>query len=268
MPARNHSAPTRIAEFRFYEELNDFLPATQRKQAFLHTFTGTPSVKDTIEAIGVPHTEVDLVLVNGVSVGFERRLFGGERIAVYPMFERFDISSLIRLRARPLRRTRFILDVHLGKLARYLRLLGFDTLYRNDYHDATLVVLSVNDRRILLTRDIGLLKNGALTHGYWLRATRPRAQLDEVMRVFDLGRGIAPFTRCLECNGELRRVGRETVQGRVPPRIYACFSDFVECVECGKLYWEGSHYARMRSMVDGLRSEAIDKPEAHSKDRG
>jgi len=258
MPSRNHSAPERVAEFRFYEELNDFLPATQRKQAFFHAFTGTPSVKDTIEAIGVPHTAVDLVLVDGVSVGFDRRLSGGERIAVYPVFERFDISSLIRLRARPLRRTRFVLDVHLGKLARYLRLLGFDTLYRNDYDDATVVSLSVNDQRIVLSRDIGLLKNGALTHGYWLRATRPRAQLEEVVRVLDLGRMIAPFTRCLECNGELREVKRETVPSRVPPRVFASFLDFVECPECGKVYWEGSHYDHMRGMVEGLRIEAVD----------
>ncbi len=116
------------ATFRFYEELNDFLSPDRRKIAFDYAFNGTPSVKDSIEAIGVPHPEVDLILVNDVSVGFDHLLNGGERVAVYPMFERVDISSLTRLRPNPLREPRFVLDVHLGKLARYLRLLGFDRL--------------------------------------------------------------------------------------------------------------------------------------------
>ena len=121
-----------VCEFRFYEELNDYLRPEQRKRSITREIAGTPSVKDAIEALGVPHTEIDLILVDGRSVRFDRRLRGGERVAVYPEFERFDITPIHRLRPRPLRNPRFVADVHLGTLARYLRLLGFDTLYGNE----------------------------------------------------------------------------------------------------------------------------------------
>ena len=104
----------RDAEFRFYEELNDFLPPEKRKRSFAYMFEGTPSIKDAIEAVGVPHTEIDIILVDGRSVGFDHRLRGGERVAVYPMFEAIDVSPLVRLRPQPLRITRFVVDVHLG----------------------------------------------------------------------------------------------------------------------------------------------------------
>src|SRR5947199_2006143 len=179
MSAAQHLPVHAEAEFRFYEELNDFLPPALRKRAFAYAFQGTPAVKDAIEAIGVPHTEVDVVLVDGESVDFGRRLTGGERVAVYPVFERFDVAPVLRLRARPLRRTRFVLDVHLGKLARNLRLFGFDALYRTDYDDATIIRLSLDELRIILTRDRGVLKHTAVTHGYWVRSTVPRQQLGE-----------------------------------------------------------------------------------------
>ena len=164
----------RRVTFRFYEELNDFLPPDRRKIAFDYTFNGTPSVKDCIEAIGVPHPEVDLIIVDDVSVGFDHLLNGGERVAVYPMFERVDITPLTKLRPNPLREPRFVLDVHLGKLARYLRLLGFDTIYDRDYVDATIAAISRRERRVLLTRDKGLLKRKEVTRGYWLRNIQPR----------------------------------------------------------------------------------------------
>ena len=244
--------PQAEAEFRFYEELNDFLAPSLHKRAFAYRFNGTPSVKDAIEAIGVPHTEVDLVLVDGESVDFTRRLTGGERVAVYPVFERLDISPLTRLRARPLRQTRFVLDVHLGKLARYLRLLGFDTRYRNDYDAAAIIGLARAESRIILTRDRGLLKHGAVTHGYWVRASAPRQQLAEIVRVFDLGGSARPFTRCIRCNGELQRVPGSTVAERLPPRVRAHFEEFAQCRECAAVYWPGSHYDRLRKLVDEL----------------
>src|SRR5438477_6760632 len=219
------AAPS-VAQFRFYEELNDFLAPALRKCEFPYAFTGTPSVKDAIEAIGVPHTEVDLVLVDGESVDFTRRLTGSERVAVYPVFERLDIAPVTRLRARPLRRSRFVLDVHLGKLARYLRLLGFDALYRTDYDDATIIRLSLDEHRIILTRDRGVLKHTAVTHGYWVRSTVPRQQLGEVVRVFDLGADTRPFTRCMLCNGELQPVEKNVVADRLPLRVRMNFADF------------------------------------------
>src|SRR5688572_2235611 len=148
----------RTCEFRFYEELNDFLPRERRKRSFEHAFDGTPSVKDRIESLGVPHTEVDLILVDGEPVDFAHRLRGGERVAVYPMFERFDVAGLTRVRAEPLRDPKFVLDVHLGRLAAFLRVLGFDCVYFNDLHDDEIVRIARAERRIVLTRDIGLLK--------------------------------------------------------------------------------------------------------------
>ena len=164
-------------EFRFYEELNDYLPPEQRKRTITREITGTPSVKDAIESLGVPHTEIDLILVDGRSVRFDRRLRGGERVAVYPEFERFDITPIHRLRPKPLREPRFVADVHLGTLARYLRLLGFDTRYGNDLADAELAALTSRETRILLTRDVGLLKRKAVVRGQWLRSRDPERQV-------------------------------------------------------------------------------------------
>lgn len=243
------------AEFRFYEELNDFLPPARRKVAFSYAFEGTPSVKDAIEAIGVPHTEVDLVLVDGESVDFTRQLTGGERVAVYPMFERLDIGPVTRLRALPLRQMRFVLDVHLGKLSRWLRLLGFDALYRNDYDDTAIVRLSLAESRIILTRDRGLLKHTAVTRGYWVRTTAPRQQLAEIVSVFDLRRGMRPFTRCLLCNGKLLQVAKDAIIEHLPPRVRAHGEGFAQCQVCAKVYWAGTHYERLRRLVDELESE-------------
>jgi uncharacterized protein with PIN domain len=242
------------AEFRFYAELNDFLAPALRKRAFVYAFNGTPSVKDAIEAIGVPHTEVDLILVDGESVDFARRLAGGERVAVYPIFERLDISPVARLRAQPPRPTRFVLDVHLGRLARYLRLLGFDTLYRNDYDDDAIIAIARDESRVILTRDRGLLKHGAVKHGYWVRATAPRQQLAEVVRVFDLRGSARPFTRCIRCNGELQRIPKSAVAERLPPRVRGHFEEFAQCPKCAAVYWPGSHFDKMRKIVDELDS--------------
>jgi len=247
------------AEFRFYEELNDFLPDHLRRRSFSYRFRGTPSVKDAIEAIGVPHTEVDLVLVDGRSVDFAHRLAGGERVAVYPVFERLDIAPLTRLRPQPLRVTRFVLDVHLGKLARYLRLAGFDTAYRTHCDDRELIRLSLEEGRILLSRDVGLLKHGSVTHGHWLRATDPRLQLREVIAVFDLRDSLRAFTRCMVCNGELRRVDKAEVMDRLPPRVRVAFAEFAQCAGCGRVYWPGSHYDRMRKLLEDVREDAADE---------
>ena len=168
-----HTMPSHTATFRFYEELNDFLPPRRRKRAFDYTFRGTPSAKDAIEAIGVPHVEVDLILVNGVSVDFGHRLANADRVAVYPVFERLDITPLVRLRERPLRNPRFVADVHLGKLVRRLRILGFDCLYRNDYSDEQIARLSANQARTVLTCDVGLLKRREVVRGRWVRARQP-----------------------------------------------------------------------------------------------
>lgn len=240
-----HERPARSAEFRFYEELNDFLPAARRKVSFVQTFYGTPAVRDVIQAMGVPHTAIDLVLVNGRSVDFGHRLRGGERVAVYPVFERLDITPLVRLRPAPLRRPRFAVDVHLGKLARDLRLLGFDTAYRSDWDDADIIDCALAEGRVILTRDVGVLKHSRVTHGYWVRGARPAAQLPEVLRALQLAPGAKPFTRCLACNGLIEPAGKDALAGRVDQRILARHSRFWQCRECAKVYWRGSHFRQM-----------------------
>lgn len=245
----------RHAEFRFYEELNDFLPVERRKVAFDYGFTGTPSVKDTIEAIGVPHVEVDLILVDGMSVDFTHLLRGGERVAVYPVFERLDIAPITRLRPVPLRAPRFIVDVHLGKLARLLRLLGFDTVYEQGHKDATIARRAQLEHRIVLTRDVGLLKRRDVTHGHWIRHTEPRRQLVEVIESFDLRARVRPFFRCMMCNGELERIPEAGVRERLPSGVRGRFEEIAQCLGCARLYWPGSHYERLARLVADLVAE-------------
>lgn len=246
------SGRQRSATFRFYEELNDFLPPDRRRVAFDFGFKGTPSVKDTVEAIGVPHTEVDVILVDGESVGFDFLLRGGERVAVYPVFERLDVAALTRLRPKPLREPRFILDVHLGRLARYLRLLGFDATYDATRDDAAIVTIATTQRRIILTRDKGLLKRKAVTHGYWLRNTNPRRQLVEVVDALDLSGLVRAFSRCMVCNAGLETVDEEDVSDLLPAGVRGRFDHLACCPGCGRVYWPGSHYDRMLELLGSL----------------
>jgi uncharacterized protein with PIN domain len=237
---------------RFYAELNDFLPYRLRQRAHEHAMERGATIKDVIEALGVPHTEVDLLLVNGEPVDFGYTLRDGDRVSAYPVFESLDISGLQRVRSAPLRELRFVLDVHLGRLAAYLRLLGFDTLYANDYDDPTLARISRDERRILLTRDRGLLKRAAVTHGYFVRETDPQGQLVEVVYRFDLVGTVKPFTRCLRCNGVLAPVAKETVVDRLPERVRASQEAFWRCASCGQVYWQGTHHERMRRLIADL----------------
>ncbi len=246
------------AEFRFYEELNDFLPRERRKRSIAYGFKGCPGIKDPIEALGVPHTEVELIIVNRRSVGFEYRLCHGDRVAVYPVFESFDVTPLVRLRDKPLRRTAFVLDVNLGKLARYLRMLGFDTAYRNDYSDPEVVATSLRAGRIILTRDRRLLYPKAVTHGYWVRATRPDEQVREVLARFDLSGQIRPKHRCLDCNGLIEPVEKSEVTEWLEPLTKKYYDEFYRCAACAKIYWKGSHYEHMRRRVrDWVQSATV-----------
>ncbi|HEU5237876.1 MAG TPA: Mut7-C RNAse domain-containing protein [Pyrinomonadaceae bacterium] len=240
------------AFFRFYAELNDFLSPARRQIESIHFFEGRVSIKDMIESQGVPHTEVDLILVRSESVDFSYIVQDGDRISVYPVFEAVDITPLVRVRPHPLREVRFVLDNHLGKLATYLRLLGFDTLYRNDYNDEVLARVSVEEKRILLTRDRGLLKRGNITHGYCVRATAPEQQLMEVIRRFDLERATTPFNRCLVCNNFLESVSKEAVSERLLPEVREHYDDFQICRACDHIFWKGSHYKRMAQFVSRI----------------
>jgi uncharacterized protein with PIN domain/sulfur carrier protein ThiS len=241
-----------VAHFRFYAELNDFLPPQHRQVDFAHTFDARTSVKDMIESLGVPHTEIELILVNGTPVDFSYIVQNGDRLSVYPIFETFDATPVVHLRPEPLREPRFVLDAHLGKLAGYLRLLGFDTLYRNDYDDATLALISSSERRILLTRDRGLLKRSMVTHGYFVRQTNPQRQIAEVLHRFDLHRQITPFRRCIRCNGLLQTVSKEAIANRLPLHTLQFYQEFRVCDQCGKVYWKGSHYQHLVNFITSL----------------
>jgi uncharacterized protein with PIN domain len=240
------------ATFRFYEELNDFLPQTRRKASFSYRFSGSPSIKDAIEAVGVPHTEVDLILVNGISVDFSHRIEHGDFISVYPVFERLDISVVTRLRPAPLRNPRFVLDVHLGTLAKKLRMLGFDTRYETGYTDGEIARIASDERRIVLTRDIGLLKRSEVERGYWLRSQTPAKQFLEVLEQFDLFSKSSPFSRCLNCNGIIRRVGKHEVEKLLQPKTRRYYDEFYRCDSCGKIFWKGSHYLRMMREIEAI----------------
>lgn len=241
-------------QIRFYEELNDFLAPELRKRAFDHDFERRTSVKDMIESFGVPHTEVEIILVNGRSVDFSHIVQDGDRISVYPVFESLDVTPLIRLRPEPLRIPKFVLDTNLGRLARYLRLLGFDCLYENDFEDAVVAKISSEQQRTLLTRDRALLQRRIITHGYFVRAVRPRLQVPEVLSRFDLYRLVAPFSRCIRCNGTLQDVDKATVEDRLEPKTRKYFDTFRICTGCGQIYWQGSHYERSMRLVDDWRA--------------
>lgn len=243
------------ASLRFYAELCDLVgePSGRVEREFL----GSPGVKDLIEACGVPHTEVDLILVNGEPVDFSHRVSNGDRISVYPVFEAFDVGDISEVRATPLRVTRFVLDVHLGKLARFLRLLGFDAVYSSERDDADLVEDSLVENRILLTRDRELLKHGRLTHGSFIRATDPVEQMVEVVRRFHLEGAIAPFSRCPNCNGRLEPVDKSEIQDRIEGGTRRTYDEFWQCRECGQVYWRGAHFEDLEQLVEQARGSSV-----------
>jgi uncharacterized protein with PIN domain/sulfur carrier protein ThiS len=244
-----------IAHLRFYEELNDFLPPARRKVEFEHRFDRRTSIKDMIESLGVPHPEVELILVNGRSVDFSHIVADGDRISVYPVFESLDVSSLIRLRDAPLRESRFVVDCNLGRLARYLRLLGLDCLYRNDFDDDNVSRISQQQRRIVLTRDRRLLHRKIITHGLYVRAVKPKEQVKEVLQRLDLHGAVQPFTRCTRCNGLLKAISKQTVDHRLEPKTRRYYNDFLQCEQCGQVYWQGSHHERAKRLVRELLSK-------------
>jgi len=205
-------------------------------------------VKDTIESLGVPHPEVALLIVNGEPADFARVLKDGDDVAVYPTFTSIALAGVTTVAMHPRRPVRFALDGHLGKLASWLRLAGFDAIVLDD--DATLAQRGAEEDRVVLTRDVALLKRAVIDHGYWVRNTDPEQQLAEVVERFDLACETKPFTRCMECNTPLRHVHAALVAERVPPCTRSENADFTECSGCGRVYWQGSHYERLRALLE------------------
>jgi hypothetical protein len=241
---------------RLYGALNDFVPAVRRHAALGCTFAGTRAVKDLVEGLGVPHTEIDLLLVNGEVVGFAHPVRDGDRVAAYPRFEGLDLGETPRLIPGEPAEPAFVADVHLGRLAAYLRLAGFDTAYDRHLSDAEIVDLAAGSDRTVLTRDVGLLMHRRVSRGYFVRDTQPARQLVEVLQRFDLPARAAPFSRCLPCNGRLRPASRGEVEPLLPGRTRDLYRSFQRCGTCGRIYWQGSHHARMQRLLEAAFAAA------------
>ena len=242
------------ATLRFYGELADLLPEGERTMSV--GVVDGPSVKDRVEACGVPHPEVHLILVNGTPVGFDHHLAPGDRVAVYPPFRSLGVACALRP-GPP--QGRFAVDVNLGRLARYLRLLGFDAVSDGRLDDGDLAELAVSEDRIVLTRDRHLLKRSIVVHGYLVREVIPTKQVAEVVRRFDLADRIDPFARCMECNGVIEAVTKAEVDHILEPLTRAHFDDFRRCSGCGRVFWRGSHFEQLLFVVDGIRQSVASR---------
>ena len=238
------------AHIRFYAHLNDFIAPKRRQVTFDHAFDGLPSVKDMIESLGVPHTEVDLILANGAPVDFNYHVLDGDQLSIYPVFEHLDLPREFSIQPDAQQEARFVCDVHLGRLAAYLRMIGFDTLFPEDYRDEELARISSEEDRILLTRDRGLLKRSIVKRGYSVRATDPWQQLEEIIKRFDLYDAIMAFRRCASCNGILESVDKAEIADQLPHNTAEYYDEFRRCLGCGKIFWPGSHYDQMDQFVE------------------
>jgi uncharacterized protein with PIN domain len=238
------------ATFRFYGELNDFLPRERRRHDIVTPCARMATTKHMIEALGVPHTEVELVLVNGEGAGLDLLLEEGDRVAVYPRFTRFDVDSLAPAPMLPPGRIRFVADAHLGGLARLLRMAGFDTIYDNGLRDDQVEALAVDGERVVLTRDRELLKRRTIEYGCYVRALKAEEQLREVFERLGLAERARPFTRCLHDNAPLHEVAKAEVLDRLPPMVAAIQDEFSTCDLCGRVYWKGTHWQRMSAVLE------------------
>ncbi len=237
------------AAFFFHDELNDFLPRAKKGTIISCPINGDQSVKHLIESLGVPHPEVQHILVNGEIVQSGYLVRDGDRIEVYPI----SPDEILKQRTY---QYYFLLDNHLGRLAVYLRMLGFDALYQNDYQDDELAIIASQQKRILLTRDVCLLMRNLITEGYWVRSKIPREQLVEVVRRYALTGSIAPFRRCMRCNGLLQTVSKDQIVHRLEPLTKKYYDDFRLCPDCDQVYWKGSHYERMQIFLTQVISAA------------
>jgi uncharacterized protein with PIN domain len=238
------------ATFRFYAGLNDFLPRERRGRDITTPCARMATTKHMIEALGVPHTEVELVLVNGEAAGLDQLLEEGDRVAVYPRFTRFDVEGLAPAPTMPPGRMRFVADAHLGGLARLLRMAGFDTIYDNSLHGDQVEALAVDQERMVLTRDRELLKRRTIAYGCYVRALKAEQQLGEVFERLGLADRARPFTRCLHDNAPLRAIAKAAVLERLPPMVAASQDEFSTCDVCGRVFWKGSHWQRMSRVLE------------------
>lgn len=259
------------ATVTLHGDLRDMLPAWQRREDPAHlerSFDGHPAVKDVLEALGIPHPEIAALAVNGEPAGLGRRLGEGDRVEAWPAADaaRLGLPPAVAPAPEDAAEPRFVLDGHLGRLAAYLRMLGFDTWYRFDADDDRLAAVAATERRILLTRDQGLLKRSIVRRGAFVRSDRPVEQLVEVARRFGLVDRWQPFGRCIRCNTPLLVASREEVLDRLEPLTRIYYDDFRRCPGCAAVYWKGSHHARMTRLVERVRAAAGAAPSADTAD--
>jgi uncharacterized protein with PIN domain len=249
--------------FRFYGQLNDFLPAQWRYGRFARPLHAPASVKDVIESLGVPHPEVDVITANGAAIDFTYRVGADDHIAVYPVFRNMDVDGLQRVGIDPPRPVRFALDIHLRKLASLLRLAGFDAVLLTD--DAEVAAVSGREDRVALTRDVGLLKRSVIQYGRWIRNTDAEQQLVEVLDRFGIVDEMHPFARCMECNTPVVHVDIASIADRLPADTREAFTEFRRCPGCERVYWQGLHYVRLVDLLErarqrcgiGMRSQTL-----------
>lgn len=254
------SANAFTVRLRFHGDLSFFLRSSQARPPSIEKRLGEKtSVKDAIESCGVPHTEVDLILANGAPVSLSHSLVRDQAIDIYPVSAPPELFPGNRLQARGLRR--FVADCHLGKLARHLRLLGFDVLYDNRANDAQLLHIATNNDRALLSRDRRLLMHTVVRDGYCPRSHDSDEQTVEVIRRFELAQLVAPFTRCLQCNGLLEHVDKAEVNQQLEPLTKIYYQDFRRCTGCAKVYWPGSHFGKLQNRLERIRFELHRKSE-------
>ncbi|MBP9870593.1 MAG: Mut7-C ubiquitin/RNAse domain-containing protein [Nitrosomonas sp.] len=234
---------------RFYQSLNDFIAPALVDTEIVHGFDRKASVKDVIEAFKVPHTEIELILVNGLAVDFHYIVQANDVIQVYPASGNPEVKLPLQLRPESPYPRLFIVDANLGKLTRYLRLLGFDCLYRNDYDDGTVAAIASEQQRTVLTRDRSLLQRKIIMHGYFVRADDPKLQTQEVLKRFDLYSLINPLTRCSHCNGKLVEIEKQKIEHCLQPLTKLHYERFLICSACEHVYWQGSHCARVMHLV-------------------
>jgi uncharacterized protein with PIN domain len=238
-----------LAKFRFYAELNAFISPSYRYRSFTYHYPDDATLKHVIEALGVPHTEVELVVVDSKPANLSDRMQEGMYVSVFPHFHSFELNSHGEHVHPNMPNEKFIADAHLGMLAKYLRMLGFDVLYRNSYSDAEVATIASQEDRIVLTRDRDLLIRKDIVRGCYLHSTACNEQLCEVFSRYGLAAAVQPFTRCLACNGLLHPIDKKQVLDRIPKTSSEHYDDYFECDGCRRIYWEGSHVVRMRAKI-------------------
>lgn len=242
---------------RFHGDLNVFLGSRKRDAEIERPLAEKTSIKDIIESCGVPHPEVDSILVDGQSVSFVHTLAEDAEVDVFPVENQSTIHTDKRLQTIGI--TRFVVDGHLGGLTRNLRLLGFDVAYLKNTEDPQLLAVMARENRALITRDRRLLMHAIVQHGYYPRSQNADEQTIEVVRRFDLSDLIAPFTRCLRCNAPLEEAAKADIIDKLEPLTKIYYDQFRRCPDCRQIYWSGSHFPKLQKRIEEISSRVRGK---------